>query len=149
MIHVDSRLLPPPIASELIERAAGAVLAHAAVVGDLTVVLAENKQLHQLNRDYLGVDAPTDVLAFPGGEIDPESGAKYLGDILISVPQAESQARAAGHPLQSEIQLLVVHGALHLLGYDHAQPDARSRMWAVQDEILASIGLPEIVIRDS
>jgi probable rRNA maturation factor len=92
-----------------------------------------------LNRQYLGVDAPTDVLSFPVGEVDPESEALYLGDILISYPQALAQAEAAGHPVQAELQLLVVHGTLHLLGYDHAEEDEKTLMWKAQDEILARL----------
>jgi hypothetical protein len=60
-------------------------------------------RLQELNRDYLGIDAPTDVLSFPASETDPETGARYLGDILISVPRAQSQAEAAGHALESEV----------------------------------------------
>ncbi|MDP2777432.1 MAG: rRNA maturation RNase YbeY, partial [Anaerolineales bacterium] len=86
---------------------------------DITIVLTDDAQLHELNRDYLGVDAPTDVLSFPASESDPETGSTYLGDILISIPRAAQQAQAAGHPVDAEVQLLVVHAVLHLLGYDH------------------------------
>jgi probable rRNA maturation factor len=80
--------------------------------------------------------------------VDPESGSRYIGDILISIPRAQSQAEAAGHPLESEVQLLVVHGTLHLLGHDHAQPEEKSRMWQAQAEILESLGLGNIQIRE-
>jgi hypothetical protein len=64
--------------------------------GDITVVLSDdNPRLQELNRDYLGMDAPTDVLSFPASETDPETGARYLGDILISIPRAEEQAQSA------------------------------------------------------
>jgi probable rRNA maturation factor len=105
-------------------------------------------RLQELNRDYLGIDAPTDVLSFPASETDPETGARYLGDILISVPRAQSQAEAAGHALESEVQLLVVHGVLHLLGHDHAKPEEKRRMWKAQAEILESLGLGDIQIRE-
>jgi probable rRNA maturation factor len=149
MVHIESPLEPLPVASEWIERAAGAALAHRMVEGDLTVVLTDDAQLHQLNREFLGLDSPTDVLAFPASETDPESGALYLGDILISIPQAEAHARAGGHPLAAEVQLLIVHGVLHLLGYDHGQPEAKTRMWAVQAEVLQQIGLAAIKISES
>jgi probable rRNA maturation factor len=149
MVHVQSSLDPPPVAIELIEGAATAALEHETADGELTVVLTDDAQLQRLNRDYLGIDAPTDVLAFPAAETDPDSGVKYLGDVLISLPKAEDQARAAGHPLASEVQLLVVHGALHLLGHDHAQTAAKSRMWAAQDAVLRRLGLDGIVMQDT
>jgi probable rRNA maturation factor len=149
VIHIGSPTGPLPVSSELVERAALAVLTHQSAEGDLSIVLTDDAQLRQLNRDYLGVDAPTDVLSFPSAETDPETDAVYLGDILISVPRAREQAGAAGHPLEAEVQLLVVHGALHLLGHDHAEAEDKSRMWAAQAAILESIGLAGIEIRES
>ncbi len=149
MIHVVAAEGVRPIASELIEAAVRAALAHQHAEGDLSLVLTDDAQLHQLNRDYLRADAPTDVLSFPASETDPETGARYLGDILISIPRAQAQARSAKHPLESEVQLLVVHGVLHLLGHDHADEEDKARMWKAQSEILESIGLSGIVIRES
>ncbi len=149
MIHVESTLDPRPVAAELIQRAGASVLAHESRRGELTVVLTGDERLHELNREYLGIDAPTDVLSFAASEIDPDTHKAYLGDVLISVPRAEAQARAAGHSLEAEVQLLVVHGVLHLLGYDHADEAQRSRMWSVQDEILESVGLHGIKIDES
>lgn len=148
MIHIESSLDPSPVATELIERAAQTALAHQSGDGDMTIVLTDDAQLHQLNREYLGIDAPTDVLSFPASETDPETGARYLGDILISIRRAESQAKAAGHPLESEAQLLVVHGVLHLLGHDHANAKEKSKMWKAQSEILNALGIGEITIRE-
>ena len=119
MIFIESQSKVQAVSTQLIERAAQAALTHQSASeasGDLTVVLSDDMRLQKLNRDYLGVDAPTDVLSFPASETDPETGARYLGDILISIPRAEAQAKSAGHPLESEVQLLVVHGVLHLLG---------------------------------
>jgi probable rRNA maturation factor len=107
---------------------------------DLAVVLSDDALLQELNRQYLGIDAPTDVLSFPSDEIDLDSGQRYLGDILISLPRAQEQAHSAGHPLQDELRLLVVHGVLHLLGYDHDEDANRLNMWAIQSEILRSLG---------
>ena len=146
MVHVKSRVDPTPVPVSLVEGAAGAALAHQLANGDLTIVLSDDPQLRELNRKYLGIDASTDVLSFQAGETDPDSGAAYLGDVIISVPRAEAQARAADHPIASELQLLVVHGVLHLLGHDHAEPQDRSRMWTAQAEILRQLGLPDIVI---
>jgi probable rRNA maturation factor len=99
-----------------------------------------------LNRQYLGRDAVTDVLSFPADEADPESGCRYLGDILLSMPRAAAQAQAGGHPVEQEAQLLVVHGTLHLLGYDHGRKEEKERMWAVQAEILEQLGVPAGVV---
>ena len=149
MIFVESELQDREVPAELIERAAQAVLAHESAEGDITVLLADNPRLQELNRDYLGIDAPTDVLSFPASETDPETGAHYLGDILISIPRAEEQAQSGGHPLEAELQLLVVHGVLHLLGYDHAEAGQKTKMWKVQAEILEGLGLSGIVIQES
>lgn len=150
MIHIETNpSLPTSLAPELLERAALAVLAHQATDGDLAIVLTDDAQLRELNRDYLGIDAPTDVLSFPASETDPETGRRYLGDILVSVPRAEEQARAASHALEAEAQLLVVHGTLHLLGYDHAGEAEKALMWKAQAEVLERLGLAEIEIKDS
>jgi probable rRNA maturation factor len=116
---------------------------------DITIVLTDDSQLHELNRDYLGVDAPTDVLSFPSSESDPETGATYLGDILISIPRAAQQALASGHPLEAEVQLLVVHGVLHLLGHDHAEAEEKALMWNEQARVLERLGLAYVKIQDT
>jgi len=147
MIHVESEV---PFSEDLLKRAVRAALEHQSVSLDseLTIVLTDDARLHELNRDYLGVDAPTDVLSFPASETDPETGARYIGDILISIPRARSQAEAAGHSLESEVQLLVVHGVLHLLGHDHAGMQEKAHMWQAQAEILERLGLGQIQIRE-
>ena len=139
-----------PFPEHLLERAAQAALEHESesLESELSIVLTDDARLQELNRDYLGIDAPTDVLSFPASETDPETGARYIGDILISVPRAQSQADAAGHALESEVQLLVVHGVLHLLGHDHGEPEEKARMWKAQAEILESLGLGNIQIRE-
>ncbi len=112
----------------------------------LTLVLTDDVYIHRLNRDYLGVDKPTDVLSFPAGDPMPgmASQSAYLGDIIISVPYADRQAQAAGHNLMAELQLLAVHGVLHLLGHDHAEPDEKAAMWAAQTAVLNQLGLHNI-----
>jgi probable rRNA maturation factor len=133
---------------DLLERAALTTLTNQEAQGDITIVLTDDAQLQQLNRDFLGSDAPTDVLSFPALETDPETGRRYLGDILISVPRADDQAGAAGHALEEEVRLLIVHGTLHLLGHDHADADDKTKMWAAQAEVLARIGLSHIHVRE-
>jgi probable rRNA maturation factor len=147
MINIESAL-DLPFDLSLLEQAALAALDHQSADGDLTIVLTDDEQLHHLNRDYLGVDAPTDVLSFPASETDPETGRRYLGDILLSVSRAETQALAAGHPLADEVRLLVVHGVLHLLGHDHAEADEKAEMWKAQAEILHILGLDHVTIRE-
>lgn len=126
----------------MIRVAAAAALTHQAITqpAALTLLLTDDDALHQLNRDFRQVDAPTDVLSFPGGDVLPGSGLLYLGDIAISVPYATRQAQTEGHSLLAEMQLLTVHGVLHLLGYDHMEPDEKAAMWAVQADILQNLG---------
>jgi probable rRNA maturation factor len=115
--------------------------------GALTLVVSDDEALRALNRAYLGVDAPTDVLAF-GGEapdfVSPPGADVYLGDVVIAYPQAERQAATAGHPIEAELALLVVHGVLHLLGYDHAQTEDKVVMWERQADVLARLGLAHV-----
>jgi probable rRNA maturation factor len=126
----------------VLERAALQVLgvAGADPGAEATIVLSDDPQLQDLNRQFLGIDAPTDVLSFPGGETDPDSQALYLGDVIISLTRAQAQAAAGGYALQDELQLLVVHGVLHLLGHDHAEEEEKAKMWAAQTQILESLG---------
>ena len=135
-------------ANDLIVGAAERTLALEDAAGDVAVVLTDDEQLRELNHRYLGVDAATDVLSFPSGETDPDTGEIYLGDVVISIPRAEVQATAAGHQLEAEVQLLVVHGVLHLLGYDHAEATGKADMWAAQGRALTALGLAHIVIQE-
>ena len=113
---------------------------------DLSVIISDDAYLHELNIKFREVDSPTDVLAFPSGETDIDTGRTYLGDVILSCTRAQAQAQAAGHALESELQLLVVHGVLHLLGYDHTDEESKDRMWTAQGEILERLGLPHEVI---
>ena len=147
MIHIESETSFP---EDLLEGAARTALEHQdeSSEAELSIILTNDARLHELNLNYLGVDAPTDVLSFPASETDPETGRPYIGDILISVPRAKSQAEAAGHPLEAEVQLLIVHGVLHLLGHDHAEAEEKACMWKAQQEILERLGLAHIQIRE-
>ena len=147
MITIESKYDFP---YTLIERAVLAVLKHQkeSPKVNVSIVLTDNRRLRKLNRDYLGIDAPTDVLSFPASESDPETGARYIGDILISIPYAAKGAKKAGNSLEAELQLLIVHGVLHLLGYDHAKPREKAKMWKAQHEILTQLGLGDIEIRE-
>ncbi|HNT24452.1 MAG TPA: rRNA maturation RNase YbeY [Anaerolineales bacterium] len=131
-----------PIETSILEQAAALALQHEAAPAnaELTVVIGDDQQLHKLNQQYRSVDAPTDVLSFPAGYTDPDSDALYLGDVIISLPRAQAQAAAGGHDLADELQLLVVHGVLHLLGHDHGEADEKQAMQAAQDAILKQLG---------
>lgn len=128
--------------SQLLASAAKTTLSEADVLDEvgLSVVISDDAQLRQLNRQFMGVDAATDVLSFPSDEIDPEMGERYIGDVIISYSRAAAQADASGHSLPVELQLLVVHGVLHLLGYDHTDPSQKEVMWSLQGTILKKLG---------
>ncbi len=142
--------LSPAIPVDLVEKTALAALAaqSAPPESELTIVLSNDVQLRDLNLRWMGINAPTDVLSFPSDENDPETGFRYLGDIIISVETAARQAARAGHTVQAEVQLLTIHGILHLLGYDHAEEKEKAEMWAAQAEILEKLGLGYIQVRD-
>jgi probable rRNA maturation factor len=126
-----------------------------AVVG---VVFTDDATVHRLNREYRGVDRPTDVLSFglsdlavPAGEeaetdsdqfILPPASGEQLGDVIVSYDTAARQASEHGRAVEHELAHLIVHGTLHLLGHDHAEPAAERRMRAQEDEILTSRGFP-------
>jgi probable rRNA maturation factor len=134
---------------DILERAAkAALLQQTAPDADLTLVLTGDAQIQALDRDFLGKDAPTDVLSFPASETDPETGRHYLGDIIISVPRAEAQSIAAGHSLEAELSLLVIHGVLHLLGHDHGRVEEKKRMWSAQSEVLTRLGIPSTIVHE-
>lgn len=123
-----------------LERAVLQTLQHvSAESGMVTIVLTDRGAIRDLNRTFAGEDHATDVLSFSDGSIDPETGQKYFGDVIIAVDVAHEQAEQAGHSLESELVLLSVHGCLHLLGFDHAADEEKKEMWSQQHEILASL----------
>ncbi len=112
--------------------------------GEVTVVVTSDEAVAELNLQYRDTDGPTDVLSFPAqdptpGFVSAPEMAGYHGDIIIALPYTERQAAALNRPLRDELRLLAVHGTLHLLGYDHGEPDEEARMWAKQDAILAHL----------
>lgn len=133
-----------PVSETLLEEAGQAALEYGGAdrQAELTLVLSDDETLQALNLQYLEIDAPTDVLSFPSGDTDLDSDVVYLGDIIISYPRSLAQAAAGGHPVSAELQLLVVHGVLHLLGHDHADDEQQAAMWAAQAEILKRLGSP-------
>jgi len=118
-------------------------------VGSIGVTITDNPAIQHLNYQYRGVDMPTDVLSFENSpdpdfpDVDP-SVSRHLGDIVIAYPTARAQAEASGHSPQDEVILLAVHGALHLLGFNHDTPQNKEKMWAAQQQIMAKLGLAHV-----
>lgn len=142
-LHCDS-----PYRSRIDRRrlreAARKTLTHQAIGGpaELTIVITGDPEIQALNRQYRGMDAPTDVLSFAQGPLESAPDASsYLGDVIISYPRARAQAQAAGHSTADELVLLVIHGVLHLLGHDHATRAQKRNMWAAQADILREMGV--------
>jgi probable rRNA maturation factor len=147
MIHIQvEEAFASLVDTELLHSAAQATLeAEDCPEGELTLVITGDEAVRELNRAYRGMDTPTDVLSF-GGTVPefvtaPEA-SDYLGDVVVSYPRAEAQA--AGHTVQAELALLAVHGVLHLLGYDHSQPDEQEAMWRRQATVLKRLELAHI-----
>lgn len=110
-----------------------------------SVTFVDDAAIQELNREYRQADKPTDVLSFALEEADspkpPPGMPRMLGDVVIAMPTALRQAEERGHPVEAELGLLLIHGLLHLLGYDHDTAAKKKKMWARQAELLAVLGL--------
>ena len=115
---------------------------------ELGLFIATQQRVHQLNQSYLGRDEPTDVLAFSTREeigadlppfVQPPDGVLHLGEVIISYPQAVIQAQGHQHSVKKELAILIIHGVLHLLGYEHDKPELERQMQAREQEILSYI----------
>lgn len=110
---------------------------------ELSVTLVDEREMSRLHEQYLGEPGPTDVLAFPMDDldepVDPDR-AQLLGDVILCPSIAVGQARDAGHDMSAELRLLCTHGVLHLLGYDHHDPDDEREMFGLQARLLGSFG---------
>lgn len=111
----------------------------------LSIKITGDQEIQELNTAYRGIDQATDVLSFEADYFDPDLESRYLGDVVISYPRAAGQAEKSGHPVASELLLLVIHGVLHLLGYDHGTAREKDSMWMVQSQALRELGLDMIV----
>ena len=133
----------------LVRRCCNAVLQLEKFEGpaEISVTFTDNKGIKELNKQYRNKDIETDVLSFPRGEIgvydtDMETGAKILGDVVISMEKARDQAELFGHSLQREVGYLTAHSVLHLLGYDHMENLDKVRMREKEELIMEQLGLP-------
>ena len=153
-IQVDDAYATAVDVADLTTAVAATLRQGGVAAATLTVVITSDEEVQGLNRDYRQVDAPTDVLSFAAQEsadnpseanltLPPELAAEmtsYLGDILIAYPYSMRQAEHYQSTPAAELRLLVVHGTLHLLGYDHDSPTAEAEMWAMQEAVLAQFG---------
>lgn len=134
----------------LIRRACNAVLVLEAFLdpAEVNVLLVDDEDIRAINAQFRNIDSATDVLSFPLGQdgeydVNPESGKKMLGDIVINVPQAQRQAEEYGHSFQREMAFLTVHSMLHLLGYDHVEGGMQQvKMREREEAVLLQMGLP-------
>ncbi len=144
MIEIQTELDQIPAnANELIRRAIGTALDSESIKGGVCVLITDAEEIQTLNNTYRNIDRVTDVLTFPAWEGDailcPPDG--YLGDIAICYERAVEQAEEYGHSLERELAFLAVHGSLHLMGYDHMEPEDEKKMIHKQEEILQAMGL--------
>lgn len=127
---------------ETVRQALNAGLARLRPTGEVSVLLTDDAGIQELNRAYRGQDRPTDVLSFSQREGDPMPGEEnLLGDIVVSIERAREQADRFGHSQEREVGFLAVHGLLHLLGYDHEEPDEEAVMMQLAEDILSQVGL--------
>lgn len=117
---------------------------------EVSVTFVDNEQIKELNKQYRGKDAATDVLSFPMGkngkyDVDPTTGAQILGDVVISMEKAVEQATKYGHSMQREVGYLTAHSVLHLLGYEHENGGAeKALMREKEDIVMNQMGFPGI-----
>lgn len=110
---------------------------------EMSVLLCDNKRIHELNREYRHIDRPTDVLSFAlneGDEVNGEAESQLLGDLVISLERTVEQAKEYGHPFERELAYLTVHGCLHILGYDHMTEEDKKEMRTEEEFILGNLG---------
>ncbi|CAM3106549.1 rRNA maturation RNase YbeY [Sporolactobacillus spathodeae] len=116
---------------------------------ELSLTFVTNARIHEINRDYRHIDRPTDVISFALEEMGEDEVAivpeddepRVLGDIIVSIEKTKEQAESYGHSFERELGFLVIHGLLHLLGYDHMNEEDEKKMFGLQEEILSSYGL--------
>ena len=110
---------------------------------EFSVIIVDNKRIHEINKEYREIDRPTDVISFALEDNEEIEFDHYrvLGDIYISIDKVREQAKEYGHSEKRELAFLTIHGFLHLLGYDHMEPEEEKIMFAKQEEILNGFGI--------
>ena len=142
-----------PVDADQLRQAARTVISQHAVdpTSEMTIFIADDDIVQSLNLSFRRVKSVTDVLSFPAEPLPAELLAEmnehpYLGDLIIAYPYATAQAESLGHAVPDSLALLVVHGTLHLLCYDHDTPENRAAMWAAQETALLALGIsPDLV----
>lgn len=144
----QDKLCPPEDMEKLIEQCTAAALAEEDIEDDaeVSVTLVDNVRIREMNAEFRDIDKETDVLSFPlgdenGFEVDPDTDAILLGDIVISLEKAQSQAEEYGHSFKREVAFLLTHSLFHLLGYDHMTEDEEKEMFAKQEKVLQQLGI--------
>lgn len=148
ILSVDVRIADPRWESlGDLDALAARVLAHASAHmkagGELSLLLTAGAEMHALNKQWRGLDKPTDVLSFPSEDPEIPGQRQYLGDIAIGYETSKADAEAMGRPLEGHLSHLMIHGFLHLLGYDHIEPDDAKVMEPLETQILAGLGWPD------
>jgi probable rRNA maturation factor len=142
MIHVTREIkLPEEFNLVRIRNIAQSVFSSRDFTGDASLVFTSNHTIQKLNYEYRNINSPTDVLSFPTEEIDPLSGFRYLGDVIISTEQAHSQSLQADRLYIDELTMLIVHGCLHLTGLDHSSKEEKQIMKMHQENLLKKLGV--------
>ncbi len=113
---------------------------------EVSLTFTDNARIRELNKQFREIDRETDVLSFPMGdedgfEVNPETDALLLGDIVISLEKAKAQSEEYGHSMKREVAFLIAHSLFHLLGYDHMTPDEEKEMFAKQEKVLQRLGI--------
>lgn len=143
----QDKLSPPEDFERLIEQCTAAALEEEEISDDaeVSVTLVDNARIRELNNEFREIDRETDVLSFPMGdesfEVDPDNDAILLGDIVISLEKAQSQAEEYGHSFKREVAFLLTHSLFHLLGYDHMTPEEEAEMFSKQEAVLERLGI--------
>ncbi len=152
ILHIDDTYTPDVEPDQLQNAAAVTLKLFSSNPPDnfsVAISVTTTDVVQELNAQYRGIDKPTDVLSFENTpdpdfpDADPEM-ANHLGDIVIAYPIAKTQANTSGHPVMAELTLLVVHGTLHLLGFDHDTPPNKEKMWLAQQQAMTQLGLTDI-----
>ena len=137
-----------PLAAQIVHEAiAAAASAHSTVGGEVSIVLTDDSTIRALNREWRGIDKPTNVLSFPALQPSapqkPGDAPRMLGDIAIAYQTMRREADEEGKPFDHHLSHLAVHGFLHLIGYDHENDDDAEAMERLETEILAQLGIPD------